>query len=33
MLKSMPGRERVRNICADVDRSLDQLRDIVRHLG
>ncbi|WP_296815908.1 DUF3137 domain-containing protein [Brevundimonas sp.] len=33
MLKSVPGRERVRNICADVDRSMDQLRDIVRHLG
>lgn len=33
MLKATPGRERVRAICADVDRSMDQLRDIVRHLG
>ena len=33
MLKATPGRERVRGICADVDRSLEQLRDIVRHLG
>lgn len=33
MLKSMPGRERVRGIWDDVERTMDQLRDIVRHLG